>query len=290
MNFPILKDGSEQIEYRNPAFPVYISSGRLSGFIDLMATCHWHDDFEIIMPCEGYQMYSIDGEHILLETGDILFVNSRHMHYGFSTDGSDCLYICITFRPELLCGNDEIARSYVQPLVSCSNLAYKVFKKDSPVYDRICAAVSRINSLNTRYAAGNELAILGCLYELWHGIHSDCAGSLSSKMPEDAEVAAQRMMLEFIHTHYADKLTLDSIAASGNVCRSRCCRIFRKHVRRTPIDYLNTYRLERSIQLLESTPLSITEIAGRCGFTGASYFTELFTRTKGCPPTQYRRK
>ena len=43
------------------------------------------------------------------------------------------------------------------------------------------------------------------------------------------------------------------------------------------------------MELLKSTDMTITEIADACGFSSASYFTELFTRQKGCPPKAYRK-
>ena len=43
------------------------------------------------------------------------------------------------------------------------------------------------------------------------------------------------------------------------------------------------------MQLLKSSRMSITEIAESCGFSSASYFTEMFTRQKGLTPTAYRR-
>lgn len=102
-------------------------------------------------------------------------------------------------------------------------------------------------------------------------------------------VLIQKQMLDFIRTHYQEKIALDSIAAAGGVCRTKCCQIFRQHLGRTPNDYLNSFRPEKGMQLLKSTRMSITEIADACGYGSASYFTETFTRMKGCSPTQYRK-
>ncbi len=97
-------------------------------------------------------------------------------------------------------------------------------------------------------------------------------------------------MLEFIRTNYRRRLSLEQIAASGGVCRSKCCRIFRRYLGRSPNEYLNSFRLEKGMELLRETGMSVTEIAYACGFGSPSFFTELFTRYKGCPPTAYRKK
>jgi len=72
--------------------------------------------------------------------------------------------------------------------------------------------------------------------------------------------------------------------------RSSCCDIFQLILNKTPVSYLTEYRLEKSIELLNIPSLSVTEIALLCGFTGSSYFAEIFHKKLGCTPSQYRKK
>ena len=53
---------------------------------------------------------------------------------------------------------------------------------------------------------------------------------------------------------------------------------------------MTSFRLEKAAELLRSTDQMVTEVAFSCGFNSASYFAEVFTRNKGCTPTQYRQK
>ena len=99
----------------------------------------------------------------------------------------------------------------------------------------------------------------------------------------------QRKMVSYIFSHFAERLTLEEIAASGRVSRSKCCLIFKKYLGESPIDFVNSYRLEKSCLELRNTTQSITEIALNCGFNHSSYFTKLFCRKYGCTPSEYRR-
>lgn len=101
---------------------------------------------------------------------------------------------------------------------------------------------------------------------------------------------SKKDMVSFIHRHYTEKLSLASIAASGSVCRSKCCALFKRYMRQSPIDFLNCYRLEVSRGLLENTSMSITQIATSCGFNHLSYYSRLFLRNYGCTPGDYRKK
>lgn len=53
-------------------------------------------------------------------------------------------------------------------------------------------------------------------------------------------------------------------------------------------DFITQYRIEKSMEYLTSTNLSITEIAALTGFNDSNYFSKVFRNQKGCSPTQYR--
>jgi AraC-like DNA-binding protein len=97
-------------------------------------------------------------------------------------------------------------------------------------------------------------------------------------------------MIGFIHAHYPEKITLDAIASAGMMCRSKCCHLFKQTLRQTIFEYLLHYRIRKSLKLLTDTGMSITEIAGRCGFNSASYYTETFNKITGMTPRDYRRQ
>ena len=59
------------------------------------------------------------------------------------------------------------------------------------------------------------------------------------------------------------------------------CRVFRQLTGRTPIDYLNYYRIECAAELLCAEEDSVTDIALSCGFGDPGYFARLFRRHKG---------
>lgn len=289
MNLTVMHDGSEQIHYRDPSIPIYVSRGDLRTFPNMAALCHWHEDVEVLMPLRGYLAYNINGTQVNIQEGDAIFVNTRHMHYGFSADGTDCEYICITFRPQLLCANEEIQNRYVLPLLTSPHFTHMLLRQSIPEHQPLLAAICRIEALYQARLPGFEMLELASLFQLWQGIYQLAEHQISEAVSADVNVLIQKKMLEFIRTHYQERITVDAIAAAGGVCRTKCCRIFKQYLGRTPNDYLNSFRLEKGMELLKSTGMTITEIADACGYTSASYFTELFTKQKGCPPKVYRK-
>ena len=58
----------------------------------------------------------------------------------------------------------------------------------------------------------------------------------------------------------------------------------------TPSRYLASLRVNRARHLLETTDLSISDIAQTCGFYDHSHFVRVFRRERGVTPGEYRQQ
>ena len=282
MNLDVMLDSSERIRYQDPSIPIYITRGDLKHLTNMAALYHWHEDVELLLPYKGYLSYNVNGQQIQIAEGNAIFVNSRQMHYGYSTDGTDCEYHCICFKPELLCGHQYLYKKFVMPLLTNNRISYLLLEKDNPAHGPVLDAIRTIVDWK-----GRDMALLGKLHELWQGIY-DIAEGENQSLQQDRNLDTLKQMISFVHTQYSERITLDAIAAAGGVSRSRCCQIFKKYMGHSPNDYVISFRLEKAAELLRSTDQMVTEVAFSCGFNSASYFTEVFIRQKGCTPTQYR--
>jgi AraC-like DNA-binding protein len=59
-------------------------------------------------------------------------------------------------------------------------------------------------------------------------------------------------------------------------------------VHRSPIDYLNYYRIECASYFLVSSDMTVAEIAQHCGYNDSSFFIKQFRKYKGTTPRKYR--
>jgi AraC-like DNA-binding protein len=87
---------------------------------------------------------------------------------------------------------------------------------------------------------------------------------------------------------YADRLSVDDLAAAAGLSRAHFSREFRRAFGESPHAYLLTRRLERAATLLRTTDRSVTEICLSVGLQSLGSFTTSFTRTFGMSPTAYR--
>lgn len=285
----IMQDDSEVVHYDRSGVPLYIQERWLHYYLDMQAQCHWHEDFELIYIIDGVMRYQINGKRIFLEKGDSLLINARQMHFGFSDCHRDCDFICILFHPDLLSGNSTLFKEFVQPVMETSGMEFIHFTAEDETGQKMEQLQREILQYKTEKSPYYEMEVVSCLYRMWKMLLQeyhllDC----HADMQKDENLAMQRKMIDFIYQHYQEKLSLDDIARSAHVGRSKCCALFRRYLQITPIDFLNQYRLKVCCDLLTRTDKSITEIALNCGFNHLSYFSRLFTRFTGYTPRQYR--
>lgn len=92
-----------------------------------------------------------------------------------------------------------------------------------------------------------------------------------------------------IHFHYAEPLSLEILAEANAVSTSYLSSLFHKETGKTITNYINETRINCSMLLLNTTNLSIQEVALQCGFTDANYYTRTFKKLKGMTPMAYRK-
>ncbi len=68
------------------------------------------------------------------------------------------------------------------------------------------------------------------------------------------------------------------------------CRFFKKAIGRSPIEYVNEYRIKQAIRLLEETDLPITDVCLECGYNNLGNFLREFRKVTGTTPLQYRKR
>ncbi len=285
----ILQDQSEHIRYNNPALPVYVRKGTLRQFPQYSAQCHWHEDVEFLMPVKGYLSYRINGQNFPIGPDEIIFVNAGQLHYGYSSDGSDCEYYCIVFHPKVITENKCLYEQYITPVTENLECANFLFSAGNPSTGQMRRLLSQIYDLYQCQKPFRELIGIQLLIEIWMLLYQLIAEKeIVSDTAPDKDKTAQKDMMRFIYNNYMNKISLNEIASSGGVSRTKCCQIFQKYLHRSPIEFLNLYRLQSSMGMLSETTDSITEIAYACGFETPSYYSETFKKYKGCTPREFR--
>ena len=279
----------EKVAYHSGELPFYVAGARLSWYPTMGHPCHYHEDVEFLYVEEGHMTYFINGKLCRIEEGEGIFVNSGHLHYGFSQDGTDSKFFCVLLNPMLLAVTPFFEREYLNPLTENQDLPYTLLTPGVPWQGEVLELLKKIHASYADQEPGFALEVQSCFNLIWQRLFCNMPAPDRSR-GGDPKLNILRSMIRFLQENSTEKLTLGDIAAAGHVSESSCCRLFQKYLNRSPMVFLNECRLDEACKLLRETELSVTEVASRTGFNGASYFTEQFRKKYGYTPTQFRER
>ena len=254
---------------------------------------HWHNSFELIEVVEGRFYCNVDGSEFLINKGNICIINRGRLHHIYTEDynASMCRKKTIIFNPDYFIKDQNIYEKYILPLLEKDAFAHIQFNIKKGIGLDINTLMKEIEALEDEKPIGYELEEYSLIYKVIRYLYLAYQSSKQSiHTTYDANVQIQRNMTSFIHEHFNSKIGLEDIAEAGQVSKSTCIRLFHKYTGKSPIDFLNNYRLQMSAEKLVTTSEQITEIAYACGFGQPSYFNRLFLKEYNMTPNQYRKK
>jgi AraC-like DNA-binding protein len=94
----------------------------------------------------------------------------------------------------------------------------------------------------------------------------------------------------YIEERYADRLSLDELAAHFGLNPAYLSRAFRKGTGSSIVEYVNKVRIRKSCLLLKRSDSSILDIALCVGYNNLSHFNRYFRRLMGLSPREFRRR
>lgn len=97
-------------------------------------------------------------------------------------------------------------------------------------------------------------------------------------------------MIDFINGNYALPITSGDICRALSVSRAYMSREFNREVNMPLRDYINLVRIKNAKVLLESSDLTVSEIAYTVGFSDSGYFSAVFKKAVGSSPREYKKQ
>ncbi|HWD18343.1 MAG TPA: AraC family transcriptional regulator [Verrucomicrobiae bacterium] len=129
------------------------------------------------------------------------------------------------------------------------------------------------------YAAHSLAHLMGLILrhheEFWHG-------ETSARERIDKSI-------EFMKSHLREPLNVAALAALVSLSRSHYTTLFRRVTGYAPLNYLNHLRMQRAVELLNSTNWPIKQISDHLGFSDQFYFSRAFRKMHSHSPSEHRR-
>lgn len=283
----VREDGSEILHYDDPDYPVFCRHNYIPAGINLREWTpnHYHEEVEMIYIEKGRIHHTINDHYVTLNQGEGLFINARQFHELITDEQEDCTLYCLIFNPWMIC-NCLRMEQRVSRIADNENLEYILLSRECDWQREFIDTM--ISIVNTSEDVDKSGRVIGELFTLWDVLYNNTSIEHNPSNYVNRDQRMVKQMISFIQNNYKEDIALEQICKSSNVGRTKCTELFKKYVHLTPVDFLRNYRLEKSVELLRDTDMSMAEIAYEVGFSSASYYGEYFKKIIGMTPKHYR--
>lgn len=287
---PVDEDLYSTLEIGTKEFPLEIFFDDLSNFYQGFVNWHKQKQIEISYVLEGsVRLFTLEGEKIIQENQAFMILPDR-MHSIRAYGDGLAKYITIIFDINILIGYEQsfFDKMYYETIKNSNKSYFEIIFDEqlkSLLTDLKSIYYLEINNEN------NYLYIQRKIQDIWIVLYNKVFyGQINLNNMYKKENVRILKMIEFLQKNYSDKFSLKKMSEYVNFSKGECCRYFKRIMGVTILQYLMEYRLKKSIELLERTDKSITQIANLVGFNSTSNYCAIFKEKIGETPRSYRKR
>ena len=261
--------------YEDPSFPIIFHFHQLpQQFNEIFY--HWHINIELLYFISGEAEVSSNSNTYRAGPGDIIIINSNHLH-NIKTISDNCSYYCLILDYRFCMELDFDVTSSVfcektrdPEMVNIFNIIIREMTNKKDHYKKAVRALCVTMSI---LLYRNQVILE--------------AGTGSKA---DPKVEMIKSSIEYMNKNYRNNFNLDELASEICVSKYHFCRIFKELTGKTIKEYILMLRCHNAQLLLQKNNISILECAERSGFNDASYFSRCYKKQFGYLPSQERKK
>ncbi|TPJ27415.1 AraC family transcriptional regulator [Mesorhizobium sp. B2-8-3] len=250
---------------------------------------HHHPEYELTLTLNSRGRRFV-GDHVgNYDDGDLVLLGPNLPHTWSSSGKIDVgrphLVMVIWFRPEWARGLTGLLTE-LRPVAGLLERSARGLKFSQGATGRVRA---RIEAIFDKPPAERLLDLISVLLTL---AGDDEAEPLTapSRSPSPIASSGSRIdrVLDYLHAHYTDDLSIDRLARLAALSPSGFHRMFTRHTRLTLVEYVTRLRIGEACALLTEEDKPIAYIAELVGYRSLANFGRQFKALKGLTPREYR--
>lgn len=242
---------------------------------------HKHLRIEINYVKKGNCVLHLENESISFAENEMMIICSNVEH-TFEAGSEDTTLMQLEFLPEIFSrfnpvGHEEESELAPVTIFSEENRLIKIVNNV-----RIMRSVQRIvNEMNQKNKYYEYLVVM-YYAELLILIYRYLDEAYLPICTHDSLKKA----ISYIRLNYQTEISITDVATYTGIGERYLRKLFSQYLNLSPLDYLNQIRINKSIELLRNTELSIKEICFMCGFQSPQYFSRIFKQHMGISPRE----
>lgn len=244
-------------------------------------------------------------ERVYISEECFTFINPGELHSINVEKNGSCVENAVVFHPDILNFSyslDKTQTNLLQPIQNgsmlfprCISRSHPAFAEVKKAFDEIMDAFGRAE-LQEDYYNGEavtdditrQLYIKSSLLRILAVISSYDLFEVTEKN-YDRRIETIKQTLTYIQENYKEKIYIRDLAGLIGMNEQYFCRFFKKAIGRSPMEYVNEYRIKKAIHFLQETDMSVTEICLESGYNNFGNFLREFRKYTDTTPLQYRR-
>ena len=278
--FDVEKD---ELFFCDEKFPIILHMGKTVDGI----YSRFHEEIEIKLVKSGRLTARVDAKPITAEEGEIIFINPYEIHSNLYVNGEegvyDLLILDIDFFEKAGISAIDLRKIFSEKKMRFNNLIKN--QEASDVLHRLAESSAFETDCEKLYASALLLEFFALLIQSETSTVDGINQYESVSFFRSIEPAVMK-----IRDEYFNKLSGEDLAKMCGMSRYHFCRVFKRVMGATPVQYQTQYRLHIADVLLQNHDLSISEVAAQVGFEDEAYFSRCYKKFRGISPKKGRNK
>ncbi|WP_410513598.1 AraC family transcriptional regulator [Paenibacillus sp. BR2-3] len=254
---------------------------------------HWHEEAEFFMLLEGEILFQVDTDYFPLKAGEAVFIESGDIHAAYVSNDSPCKFCALVFHPDLLASAqyDTIQQTSILPLQEKRQSFPRHIRPGIPWQKELLIHLERMMEVYANKMSGFEVFIKGSLLIMLSLIAAEgrSVNHSQSDGADTTKINRLKKIILYIQDNYREPIRTRDLSELVPMSEGQFCRFFKAMTRKTPVDYINSYRIRQAADLLQQSERKISDIALEVGFDNASYFIKVFRKAMKCSPSEFRK-
>lgn len=245
---------------------------------------HWHKAVELLLFVKGKVTCNFENSTLHAKPGDLYIINSHEVHA--TRVSRHAVYLCVHILPSQMCkfvpNFDQLSFSFAfDPEDQVKAMAY----------EQLRIHMQEIFRQTEETQVAYKLEQQARLYALTALLvkHFSQPLAMEETTLRRSDMTRLEPVLDYIQLHHAEELPLDEAANAMGLNKEYFCRLFKKNMGVSYLQYVYQVRTTAFCRELETSDDPIGEIAERHGFRDPKMLNQYFREIYGCTPSEKRK-
>lgn len=247
---------------------------------------HWHNSVEIFAVYEGsLDFYFRSSKCVVVPAGYFIIINPNELHSIHAAAENVSVYLQIPLGEfsSYLTGDHFISFRKRKPSTGQEEEIHALREQ------RMLTLMREIYDCGNAMETGYQFQMLRDYYEIMHMLVAIYRQEEPDEKQYRSSKALQRLspITEYMKRHYAEDISLHSLAARFGYSPEHLSRMFQKYAYMNYKYYLSSIRLEHAREEMDKGEKTLSEIAVSVGFSDSRAMAKAFTKHFGMLPSEY---